>query len=68
MNNHIKHLPNGDFEVVPLEQVVPLEPLIKVGQWMDEDKGYEIGTQEGYEKFVEKRNQNWDEWKPNRDI
>lgn len=32
------------------------------------DKGYQIGTQEGYEKFVEKRNQSWDDWKPNKDI
>jgi hypothetical protein len=59
MNNHIKHLPNGDFEA---------QPLATVGQWMDEDKGYELGTQEGYEEFVKKRNCPWDEWKPSKDI
>lgn len=35
----------------------PKESLLKVGNWMDEDKGYEIGTQEGYEEFVRKRNE-----------
>lgn len=32
------------------------EALLKVGELMDEDKDYEIGTQEAYEEFVKKRN------------
>lgn len=33
-----------------------LVTLAKVGRWMDEDKGYSIGTREAYEEFVRKRN------------
>lgn len=32
------------------------ESLLKVGEWMDEDKDYEVGTQEAHDEFVKKRN------------
>lgn len=55
------------------------EELNQVGSWMDDDKDYKIGTQEEYEEFVRKRNEQWtkwqdqrnvqwDNWKPNKDI
>lgn len=33
-----------------------LKEIAEVGQWMDEDKDYSIGTQEAYDEFVKKRN------------
>lgn len=30
--------------------------LLEVGKWMDEDKGYEISTQEKHDEFVKNRN------------
>ena len=47
----------GLFNPEAMEHEKVRDLLIKVGNWMDEDKGYEIGTQEGYEEFVRKRNE-----------
>ncbi len=44
-----------------------INPLIQAGEMMS-DKGYKLGTQEGYEKFAKKRNYEWDEWRPSKDI
>ena len=44
MNNTIKHLPNGDFEV-----------LYDAAE-MHSDKGYEESTLEKVEEFAKKRN------------
>jgi hypothetical protein len=52
MNNTIKHLPNGDFEVVPEKEC--------------EDKVTELDDSERIE-FERKRNYplpEWDDWKP----
>lgn len=40
-----------------LAREIDLQVLAKVGRWMDEDKGYSIGTREAYEEFVRKRNE-----------
>lgn len=63
MNNTIKPLPNGDFEVVYDS------PLGKAEE-IHSDKGYEESTLEKYEEFNKKRNYTyeWDEWKPNKDL
>jgi len=36
---------------------IDMQVIMQVGKWMDEDKGYGIGTQEAYDEFVKKRNQ-----------
>jgi hypothetical protein len=43
-------------EIDGIPEPTLLERLIEVGDWMDEDKGYSIGTEEKYNAFVEKRN------------
>lgn len=35
---------------------IDMQVMATVGGWMDEDKGYSIGTQEKYEEFVRMRN------------
>lgn len=35
------------------------EAILRVGAWMDEDKGYALGTREKYEEFVRKRNESF---------
>lgn len=61
MNNTIKSLPNGDFEVVYDS------PLGKAEEFHS-DKGYELSTLEKYEEFAKKRNYEWDQWKPIKDL
>ncbi len=59
MNNNIKTLPNGDFIV---------EPLAEVGKWMDDDKDYQLSTHEKQQEFAKKRNYEWDNWRPIKDL
>jgi len=39
-----------------LAREIDKQALLQVGAWMDEDKGYSIGTREAYDEFVKKRN------------
>jgi len=50
MNNTIKHLPNGDFEV-----------LYKAGE-MHSDKGYKESTHEKQAEFARKRDESLQEY------
>lgn len=56
MNNKIKHLPNGDFQV------------IYDAEEIHSDKGYEVDDLEKAEEFDKKRNYEWDNWKPIKDL
>jgi len=33
-----------------------MNPLLEVGKWLDDDKDYQLSTQEQYDEFVKKRN------------
>ena len=33
-----------------------MNPLLKVGKWLDDNKDYQLSTKEKYEEFVKKRN------------
>jgi hypothetical protein len=33
-----------------------MNSLLKVGKWLDDDKDYQLSTQEKYDEFVKKRN------------
>ena len=33
-----------------------MNSLLKVGKWLDDDKNYQLSTQEKYDEFVKKRN------------
>lgn len=39
-----------------LAREIDKQALLQVGAWMDEDKGYSLGTREAYDEFVKKRN------------
>jgi radical SAM superfamily enzyme YgiQ (UPF0313 family) len=78
MNNKIKHLPNGDFEVVydstgeastpELAKELERRRNITRGAEHHSDKGYSLSTHEKQAEFARKRNLEWDEWKANKDI
>ena len=36
------------------------QTLLEVGKWLDDDKDYELSTQEKYNEFVKKRNYNYE--------
>jgi len=42
-------------EIDGIPEPTLIERLIEVGDWMDEDKGYSIGTEEKYKEFAKKR-------------
>lgn len=45
-----------DAAAAELAREIDKEALLQVGAWMDEDKGYALGTREAYDEFVKKRN------------
>jgi hypothetical protein len=51
MNNTIKHLPNGDFEV-----------LYEAAE-IHSDKGYQVSTHEKQAEFAKKREESLDEYR-----
>jgi predicted Rossmann fold nucleotide-binding protein DprA/Smf involved in DNA uptake len=61
----IHNAPPVDIEKIVADHAADLareidkEALMKVGAWMDEDKGYALGTREKYEEFVRKRNESF---------
>lgn len=46
-----------DENEIDIERSFDVNPLLEVGKWMDEDKGYKIGNEEDYNEFVRKRNE-----------
>ena len=63
--NKIHNEPPVDIEQIASDHAAELareidkEALIRVGAWMDEDKGYALGTRENYDEFVRKRNESF---------
>jgi hypothetical protein len=49
MNNTIKHLPNGDFEVL-------YDTPLGKAEEIHSDKGYTLSTHEKQQEFAKKRN------------
>lgn len=48
-----------DRAAAEIAREIDKEALLRVGAWMDEDKGYALGTVEKYEEFVRKRNESF---------
>lgn len=51
----------ADDAAAALAREIDKQALLMVGAWMDEDKGYALGTREKYEEFVKNRNYSFGE-------